>query len=184
MLPVLSKRFRTIHDVADPHTMTTTSSCFDAHEFQKSANAMRKLERLPASQGNSSRKTMRLPQCPLRTPSASRRSRRWSKASNQSLGAAGPSSPNRLSARWNILSCVAARLSSDPVTENASLLLKVFSTRWVFPTRRLPYTQTSSALCDPHHSSRSACSRFLPMSIPMFLRSRYSECANSTIYID
>lgn len=38
-LPVFSNRFFTIHEVAEPHTITITSSCLEAHLFQKSAKA-------------------------------------------------------------------------------------------------------------------------------------------------
>ena len=162
-LPVLSSTFPIIHDVAEPQMMNRRSPAAVPQRFQNSPKAMRKSDRAVANQGNSSKNTTRFP-CGDRTTSsrASTDSRREN-ASNQSRGMVCTSSPHSCNLWLNDFSCRRVFPPSTPVARNAKHCAKVCSTRYVFPTRRRPYTQTSSDFPERSQRSSSRFSAILPI---------------------
>ena len=146
--PWLSTRLSIIHDVAEPLATNTMSCLRAAHAFQKFSKAWVKFDLMESIHGISSINTtfLRL------EGSEERCSSRASKASNQSPNLRMACSPvATFSALAKLRSWVRWGRLWPPTKEKSYFSLKKLSTKNVLPTRRLPYTMTSSERLESIH---------------------------------
>ena len=160
--PWLSTKLSIIHDVAEPLATNTMSCLLAAHAFQKFSKAWVKFDLMVSIHGISSINTTFL----RSEGSDDRCSSRASKASNQSSNLRNERSPVApFSALAKLRSWVRCGRLCPPTNEKSYFSLKKLSTKNVFPTRRLPYTMTSSERLE----SMQRCSSANSLSLPIIL---------------
>ena len=158
----LSSRWSMTHDVAEPQMITRSFWPVVLRRFQNAENALRKSERCFASHGNSSMNTTAFPWGLFGASGLVMTLYSRLNASRQSAGGLGSGSPRSDSSSPNSLNWAAVSAFFEPTTWNAKKGESVCSTRYVLPTRRLPYTHTSSDLSEDSHRSSNSRSTLRP----------------------